>query len=198
AHLVLNSVVADLDLLRIEIDFETVQHPQMLKVHRIGKRHPRFDRKIEGLDGAIFQLALLIPCKIRNLEQRLLAVEGPDESPFFSGREFEDPRRPGNLVRGRNLGALPVRTVLPMMERAPDILADNFPNPEISAQVTAVGAHDRRSPALTPIDNDASLQEIASNYLTRHYFIGACDRIPARMEPRPRCGGAGPQDPLSP
>lgn len=78
-----------------------------------------------------------------------------------------------------------------MMERAPHILADNFPDPEIGAQVTAVGAHYRPPPALTPIDNRASFQEIASNYLTWRYFIGARDRVPARMEPRRRRGGAG-------
>jgi hypothetical protein len=70
-----------------------------------------------------------------------------------------------------------------MVERAPHILADNFPDPEIGAQMTAVGAHYGRSPALSPINNGASLQEIASNYLTRRYFIGARDRIPARMDP---------------
>ena len=189
----MNLVVADLDLLRIEIDFQTVQHPQMLKVHRIGKRHPRFDRKVEGLDGAILQFGLLIPRKIGDLEQRLLAVERPDESPFFGGGKLEDTRRPRNSVRRRNFGALAVRTVLPMMERAAHILADNFPDPEIGTQVTAVGAHYRPPPALTPIDNRASLQEIAPNYLTRRYFIGARDRIPARMEPSRRHGGAGRQ-----
>ena len=157
----------------------------MLKVHRVGERHPRLDRQIERLGGAEIEIRFGVAGKIGNVVQRLDAVEGPDQSPLLGGRKSEQVRRFGDFVGGGNFSAYAVLAVLPMMERAADVIADDFAEAQVGAEMAAERAHHCGASALATIRDHTVLEDVAADGLAGENFVGARDRIPRLMKPGP-------------
>jgi hypothetical protein len=139
--------------------------------------------KIESLGGADVELGRVVADKLGHVEERLGSVERPNQSPLFDGGVFENFGGLGNFFRSRNFGASAVEPVLPMMERALDVVADDLAHAQIGAEMAAICVHDGGLAVLAAVNDRAAFQEVAADYVSDADFIGARDRIPGLMEP---------------
>src|SRR5262249_39117219 len=99
-------------------------------------------------------------------EERLLAIEGPDETPFFGGGIVVDADRRRNARRLRNLDAASIGGKLPMMIGATHLSIDERSETEISPDMRTVGALHHRLALGIAIDDDARPEKILPHDLS--------------------------------
>ena len=69
-----------------------------------------------------------------------------------------------------------------MMERALDVVADDFAHAEVGAEMTAVCVHHDRLAVLAAIGDCTAVEEVAADDFAGADFVGARDRVPRLME----------------
>src|SRR6266849_3991726 len=182
-YVVVQTVIGDFDVVRIIFDLKSVQHAEMLKIDRVGQRHPMLDREVSDLDGTEGELGLGKPDEAWDSEERFGSVECPDQSPLLGGGELEQTRLVGNAIAGRNLRASSVHAILPVMEGATDVVADHLADTQVRSQVTAEGAQHARLAVFSAIQHHSTIEKILADDLTALEFTGETEGVPVLVVP---------------
>ena len=154
----------------LDIELDLVHHLQVLHVRRVGGEHPGV--AVERLGQGVVEDVHVIfrVFHQRQLEERLGAVEGPDDAPPLERRELEQLGAARRRIADAGLHALAVAVVFPVVKRALDIVADHLADAEVGADMRAVGAHHARHAVIAAEHDDPPVEEAAAEQFALRQF----------------------------
>src|SRR5439155_4832275 len=173
----LDAVVAERDRPRVAVDAEPVEHPEVLEVDGVREQHPGIDGEVARLDRAEDEVGDR-DREARHVEERRRAGEDPDEVPRLGARKTVEGHAARDAVGDRDARARAVRAVLPVMERAAEVVADHRPEGEVGTEVAAVGREHGYATALTAVDDHAAVEKLAGDDLPYADVAREDDRVP--------------------
>jgi hypothetical protein len=119
--------------------------------------------------------------KLRRGVERLGPIEGPDEAPALDRGEGRHARLGWNLVAARDLVTNAVGAVVPVVEGAADLAADDVAYAEIGTEVCAPRAHHVGRAVLPAPDDDAAVEVVGADGLPGGHFRRHRNGIPVLL-----------------